>query len=366
MKNKIYTYFFKEFSSLFLIILFALTAIVWTAQSVNYLDLVTEDGHAFSIYFAFSLLGVPKTITKLLPFTFLVATMLTILKFEKDNELIVMWTSGLNKMKIVNIIFMISIIITLCQLVTANSISPSALSSSRALLKNSNLHLFPSLVKEGKFNDTAERLTIFIEKKNEDGTIQNVFLRDDTKKTESSTIFAKNGYMKKVGSNNFLVLFDGVIQTEKTSGQISFINFEKTEFNLSNFKTKSVTYPKIQERTSLSFLKCLPFDSKICPYKKNDVISEVNRRIGMPLYIPIIALICCYLLSSRRENKRAGMFKYIYFFIAFMILIFAEISLRYSGKNIYITTSYYLVPVILFITNYFILYKIFKNENLKI
>ena len=70
MKKKIYSYFFREFLGFFIIILFSLSAIVWAVQAVNYLELVIEDGHTFTTYFSYSLLTIPKTITKLLPFTF--------------------------------------------------------------------------------------------------------------------------------------------------------------------------------------------------------------------------------------------------------------------------------------------------------
>ena len=57
MKKTIYKYFFYEFLRHFTITLFALSAIVWTVQAVNYLDLVSDDGHAFLVYFAYSLLA---------------------------------------------------------------------------------------------------------------------------------------------------------------------------------------------------------------------------------------------------------------------------------------------------------------------
>ena len=83
MKNTIYKYFFYEFLRYFFITLFALAVIVWTVQSVNFLDLVTEDGHAFKTYFVYSLLTLSKVLTKLIPFCFLLSTILTIVKFEK-------------------------------------------------------------------------------------------------------------------------------------------------------------------------------------------------------------------------------------------------------------------------------------------
>ena len=73
MKKKIYKYFFYEFVIYFTVTLFALAAVAWTIQVVNYLDLITEDGHAFTTYFYYSLLTLSKVLTKLIPFCFLTA-----------------------------------------------------------------------------------------------------------------------------------------------------------------------------------------------------------------------------------------------------------------------------------------------------
>ena len=122
-------YFFYEFVIYFTATLFALAAVVWTIQAVNYLDLVTEDGHAFTTYFYYSLLTLSKVLTKLIPFCFLTAIILTIIKFERDNELIVLWTSGLNKIHIVNLIFRISVLVMLLQLLLTNIFNPTLLNS---------------------------------------------------------------------------------------------------------------------------------------------------------------------------------------------------------------------------------------------
>ena len=211
MKNRIYRYFFHEFISYFAVILFASTAVIWTIQAVNFLDLVTEDGHAFRIYLLYSFLTVSKVITKLIPFSFLIASILTILKFEKDNELIIFWTSGLNKIYIVNLVFRISLLIMFLQLTMSTIIAPKTLNLSRTLLKNSELQFVPSLLKEKQFNDTIKNLTIFVDKKNPDGTYENIFIRDEgtilTKiSSGSSTIFAKTAYITEDDKNLMLNL----------------------------------------------------------------------------------------------------------------------------------------------------------------
>ena len=84
----------------------------------------------------------------------------------------------------------------------------------------------------------------------------------------------------------------------------------------------------------------------------------------MPIFIPLISLISCFLLRSRIEEKIPGLYKYICFFIGFAILIGSEITVRYSGVSLIYTAIYYLTPVGLLPFIYLHLIKTFKYENL--
>ncbi len=373
MKKTIYKYIFYEFARFFTTTLFALSIIVWTVQCVNFLDLVTEDGHAFTVYFLYSLLTLSKVLTKLIPFSFMIATVLTIIKLEKDNELIVLWTSGLNKIFIVNHLVRISLLVMFLQLTLTVAVNPTLLNISRTLIKNSQLKFVSSMFKEKQFNDTVEGLTIFIEKKTNDKTYKNVFIRDESTilssmGTKSSTIIAKSGYMSENEKN--LILLDGYIQKTDNENNINFIRFEKTSFNLSGISTKSITEPKMQETSTLRILQCMQ-------NKKVNILScnligktmmnlkiEINKRIGMPFFIPLMALICSFLLASKRDKKIYQFNKYIYFFIGFVILASAEITVRYSGNSWGHTAIYYLIPTSMIPLFYFALIKKFKYENL--
>ena len=91
---------------------------------------------------------------------------------------------------------------------------------------------------------------------------------------------------------------------------------------------------------------------------------EFNKRFGMPIYIPFISLICCFLLASRKDKKMFNYNKYIYFFIGFVILALAEIIVRYSGSSWNHTMFYYLIPLSIGPLFYLILIRTFKYENL--
>ena len=374
MKKTIYKYFFYEFIIYFTVTLFALAAVVWTVQAVNYLDLVTEDGHAFTTYFYYSLLTLSKVLTKLIPFCFLTAIILTIIKFERDNELIVLWTSGLNKIHVVNLIFRISVLVMLLQLLLTNIFNPTLLNFSRTLLKNSQLQFIPSLLKEKQFNDTVDGLTIFIEKKDENHIYKNIFIRDDGKilskiaGSSSSTIFAKSGHISEDEKN--LILYNGNIQKLNEDGDVNIIQFQKTTLNLSGISTKGISQPKIQETPTMQIMRCLTQNNTArhnCSDSKKSMMDtkiEINKRFGMPMYIPLISLISCFLLTSRKDKKMFYLNKYIYFTIGFLILALSEIIVRYSGISWNHTIIYYLLPIGAAPLFYLALIRAFKYENL--
>ena len=367
MKNKIYKYFFYEFLRYFTIVLFALSTIIWTVQAVNFLDLVTNDGHAFIVYFYYSFLTIPKILTKLIPFTFLIASMLTILKFEKDNELIILWTSGLNKIHLVNLIFKISLLIMAFQLIMSSFLNPLTLNFSRDLIKNSKLQFVPSLLKEKQFNDTVEFLTIFVDQKKTDGTYENIFIRDEGKvltevSNASSTIFAKQGYVTP--DDKYLVLLNGNIQKLEEDNSLSIIKFEKTSINLSELSTKTISEPKVQETSTTEIIRYIQLNQNNEEKSVKNYKIEINKRFGMPLFIPLIGLVICFLLSLSKSEKKFNFLKYLYSFICVCIIIFSEITVRYSGASWENALVYYMLPIVALPLSYFLLMRKFKYENL--
>jgi len=315
----------------------------------------------------------------------LLALVLTILKFDSENELIILWTSGLNKIKITNFFLKIALIVTLIQLFLAAFINPNVLNYSRSLIKNSDLDLISSAIKTNEFNDTLEGLTMYVEEKNELGIMKNVFIRDDARKltaienqekTDSLTIFARKGWLNSETKNS-LILENGVIHSEKQFDKIQIIKFKKTELFFDNLKTKSIIYPKVQETSSKILLNCffkktthtlLKGDKDLrCHTKKEriEVLAEINRRFGMPLYIPLLTLLSSFLLISREETKVKGWHKYFYFGLAFTILITAEILVRYSGKSLTHCLFYYLLPLFCIPVLYAELIRRFYYENLR-
>ena len=256
MKKLIFKKFAKDVFQFFLLVSISISLIVWVIQAVNYLDIVTEDGHGFRVYFLYTLLSLPKIFSKIFPFIYFISLFYIILKYENDNELIIYWTIGIKKIEFVNVLLKFSIFYLILQLLLTTFVVPMTLDKARSYIRASNVDLFSSIVQEKKFIDTVKDLTIFVEEKNNNGDLKNIFLKEKIGGNKYQIIIAKEGKIKKNINKNALILFDGKIINNNNKETNSF-EFSKTEINLSKFETKTTTYPKIQEISTYDVLACI-------------------------------------------------------------------------------------------------------------
>ena len=372
----IFKKFLTQNSYFFLLTSLSMTFIVWIIQAVNNLDIVAEDGHSFLIYFRYTLLTYPKIFGKLLPIMFFISMFYTLSKYENDNELKIFWINGINKIKFYNVIIKYTLGFFFIQIFITSFFGPHLQNKARNYIQNSTMDFFPSLIQEKKFIDTVERLTIFIESKNSQNEFTNIYLKDDTSEYPK-IIIAKKGELLSIGDDMVMRLLDGKFININTSGSTTSFNFDKTDFNLSKFLTKTTTHKKLQEKKISTLLKCVNtiVIKKEVSYTKDlncnkdsikEILSEVYNRIFKPLYLFSLSSIVIFLLTSNWENKNFKTLKLFIFFIGIFTIIFSEISVNYSGKSNLILLLCTLLPLIIFSILYIIFYKKVSYKNTKI
>ena len=371
MKKILFQKFIKDTLKLFITIAFVLGLIVWVIQAVNFLDFVTEDGHSLYVYFSYSALNFPKIIHRILPFVFFISLFYQILKYESKNELLIFWTNGVKKIQFINVVIFYSLLVTIFQVFLGSFISPYSQNEARTFIRTSNVDFFPALIKEGKFIDTVSGLTIFIESKDEFGDYNNIFLKDLFKKksneqTEESfqIIYAKKGRLIISNNNRFFELYEGEM-INKERKKITNFTFDKINFNLSKYTSKSTTYPKIQEVPSRDIIECLylNYRNKISDFDNtkflqckiesmNAIKQEFLKRFYKPFYLPLLSLISCLLILKSKENDDFDKFKIFLFLIIFFVIVISELSLRFSSSGQIGLYFFLILPLLTFITIY--------------
>ena len=89
MGNLLFRKISSDIAYFFLIASVSITLIIWVIQSVNYLDIVSEDGYSLKIYFVYSVLSLPKIFSKILIFIYFISCFFIINKYQENNEILV-------------------------------------------------------------------------------------------------------------------------------------------------------------------------------------------------------------------------------------------------------------------------------------
>ena len=325
-----------------LIIIFTIGLIVWIIQAVNYLDFVIDDGHNFAIYFYYNLFNFPKIIHRILPFVFGISIFFELLKYEKNNELLIFWTNGVTKKKFVLNLLNFAFIVMLIQILIGSIISPASQLKARSTLKDSNMDFLPNLIKQGKFIDTISGITIFINEKVSNDSFKNIFIQEgdlfNLNQNNNQIIFAKEGILIDDEKKIFRLLNGKIISTNNDK-LISF-EFDKIDYNLSNLSSKTIKVAKIQELPSSKIIKCSfsLLNNKI--YNDNmfrcekdrlkNLNQELYKRFIKPFYIPLLALISCFLLTFSKVENNFTYRSIKVFLYVFLALVISETLMRYA------------------------------------
>ena len=373
MKKIIFRKLLYDYMSFFSIALISTSVIIWVFQAVNFLDIMIEDGRDYLVYVNYSLLNFPKIITKLIPFVLFFSLFYVTIKYETNNELLIFWNFGVNKIELVNFIFKFSLFLLLIQIFLSSVIVPKSQNQARSFLRTSDINYFGNFIKPQKFNDTIKGVTIFSESKDEKN-LYNLYIKREMGNNDFQITYARKGVFKEIGNMPILVLFDGETITENEN-EITKFSFSKSDFSLKNLKANTTTYKKTQEITTTNLIKCILGLYKIkindkhqkidniencLPQNLNNIFKEIYKRLIIPLYIPLLSIIPFLLLIVSKENLNYSKFKVFTFFTGLLIIILSETTIRFVSKILFNNIGIALIPLLTLIIIYSILIFKFK------
>ena len=116
---------------------------------------------------------------------------------------------------------------------------------------------------------------------------------------------------------------------------------------------------KINLRSFFDLKKLNKKDSQL-----SNIVGELNDRIIMPLFIPSLVLLACFLIITNKEIINNNLLKIIIFTYGIAIIIISEILLDLSSKKIHISLFLYVAPLFFFIINWILLNYFLKRENI--
>ena len=260
----------------------------------------------------------------------------------------------------------------LIQIIFTSLIVPKSQDKARSFLRTSDVNFFGNFIKPQRFNDTIKGVTIYSEKKDQDGRLYNLYIKKEINNEDIQITYAKKGEFKERDNLPIIVLYDGQTVTEKNN-DITIFSFSKSDFLLKNFKSNTILHKKTQELDTSSLFKCIlsihysneekvkNLDIENCT-KSNftNIIKEVYKRIFIPTYIPLLMLVPLILIISSKENTNYFKLKLITFSLGLVFIIFSETTIRLISNKLEMNYVIAFIPIFLLFLIYFLFYKKFK------
>ena len=365
MNKLIFRKLYFDIVAFFALSSLAITIIVWVIQGVNLLDIVSEKGHSFKVYFLYSTLNIPKIFSKLIIFAYFLSLFVVINRYQDNNEILVFWINGIKKISFINFIFKISLAFVILQLIFNLFLVPYTQNLAQNYLKNSSIDFFPKLIQEKKFSKVTENLNIFVEKYNDDGILEGIYIKEKIENSGNKIIIASTGRLNQTEDGYNFQLYNGKIININDKGSFN-LGFKETIYALSDLNFKTRKEIKLGEAKTSLLISCLEknlIDRKNlklrCGNKDtflmNDIYEETFKRVVNPIYIIILSLISSLLILKSKDSNLKSVFKLLLFLFGFSIIIFSELSYKFINTIFEIELIFLTLPIIFVILFYFLI-----------
>ncbi len=319
--KKLNRYIAKQIFIGFLIVTFSLLAIVWLTQSLNFVEMVTNKGLPVFLFVEMTSLLMPRIFVILAPIALFVSVLFVYNRMISDRELMVMKAAGISPWSCAKAAMLIGFLLSVFNLYINNVVIPKAEQEFARLewqVKNDMSHL---MFKEGEFTTVQTYMTIFVASHDGKGTLSGILVNDERDANKKITISAEKGKIVYSSTPPRLILINGVRNeiTKDEKQQFSSLAFDRysVDFGISD-KTKEKEVGA-RELTLKELL--LSYKNKgLTQQQINRYMVEGFRRILMPLYCFIFALIACTGLLVSNFNRR-GQGRIITYSILFMVIV---------------------------------------------
>ena len=229
-------YLFWQLLGITVIVTLTLTGVIFLSQSLRFLELIIESGASGSIFMLLILLALPRFFEVIVPIALSIATLFLYNRMTTDSELVVMRSLGFSPGRIARPAIVLSILTSLLLMFMTTWAGPSASAKMQRLSKEVKAEYSSLIFREGVFNSVAKGVTIYIRKRNADGSLSGMLIHDARKKDEpASTIVAKSGVIVSTENGQQVLVFDGIRQSyNPKSKALNKLQFARYSIDIPN------------------------------------------------------------------------------------------------------------------------------------
>ncbi|ETX09468.1 YjgP/YjgQ family permease [Marinomonas ushuaiensis DSM 15871] len=292
-----------------------LLLVILSGRLSSYLGRVTEGKMTFEFLFVILGYHIPSFIQMIMPLAFFLSLLLTFGRLYIENEMSVLFSSGISKIKLAGYTLGIACIIGLISGGINFWLAPfSEYRAAEASQAQSKISAFDLLI-PGRFEGSGQRTTYIESFTPEEGWVNNIFIsgvankKDKNIQTQMFADYAEQIRVSSENNENYLVFKNGT----RYEGKPGTANYRITQFDTYAVRMENKENDAIDEaytKSTMDLIKSTKLLDKV----------ELQWRISLVVIIPVLAIIG---LSLSQVNPRQGRFFKMLPAILLMILYIA-------------------------------------------
>ncbi|HTW27477.1 MAG TPA: LPS export ABC transporter permease LptF [Acetobacteraceae bacterium] len=283
-----------------------LVALIWLTQSLRFVELVVNRGLSLLVFLQLTGLLIPSFISVILPITTFVVVQFVYQRLAGDRELTVMRAAGLSPWALARPALILTLISVVAGYALSIWIVPLSETAFREYQWEIRNKMAAFLLEEGVFTPVSDQLTVYIRKRDRDGTLHGILIDDARQKDSHATILAQRGRLVNGPAGPRVLLQNGSREEiDHKTGRLDILTFDQNAIDLNSAaKTDEQRYRDASEMSIPELLH--PEPSMISnPRDRGKFIVEAYRRLSVPLTaasFAMVALVSVLMGSFRRHG----------------------------------------------------------------
>ena len=345
-------YIFRQTLSNSLISTLVFIGIIWLSQSFKTIQLIINKGAGILEFFILSSYSLPSWLLLAIPFGTFAGCMISYLKLQNDQEILVMKSAGVNLLTLSKPAFFIAILASVVLFIIAHFVMPKTYKNFKVLqddIRNSSENL---IIRDNIFIDLNKYQTIFINSLNENNELEEIFIQDRSDPELVVEFFSKKGKLN-FENNIILSMQDGTRISTNTKGRSTILNFKSSDIEIIQDKNKKLT--RVVEYNEYKFFELLK-KSKNAKENKGKLLAEAHSRntiVFMPLVFCLIVMVT--ILKDNFSRIFSIYKKTIGIGLLVIIQSFVLIIKNAVHSNVIFLPLMYIFPILILITCVYLL-----------
>ena len=331
-------YIYKVLLFPFFVITLSITGVSWLVQSIRYLEIILNKGARLLDFIELTVYLIPFLLFITLPISLFFTIYYTYRKLSHDREITALYSLGIDRIKIIKTFFLFSTCVVLLHYVISIYLLPMSMYKFKNLKFEIDHNSIVNLLQFNTFISKINNITLYIEKKEKDNLLRNIFIYNLKNPEKDITFIANSGKFYNTNSGIQLTLYNGSkLEFDHKNKKYSLVKFSK--HSMSSLNTLEGIKSKFKENAYEFSISELLFSNDLPQNKISRFRAQGHFRLLWPFTSISIIMSMLFFLTQYEQIRKSVVKANVYTFISALFIILATFSLytlNYSSQKYYV------------------------------